>query len=70
MAKDQLFLATYVCPHYTFSLGILRQKVFLLDTHKVSLRSGAVGEEVVTTTKDTNNRTVDEMCAWLTELIW
>ena len=53
--KDQLFLATYVCPPYTVSLCIFRQKVFLLDTHKVSSRSGDVGEGVVITTKDTRN---------------
>ena len=63
--KDQLFLATYVCPPYTVSLGIFRQKFFLLDTHKLSSRSGGVGEGVVITTKDTSNQSIEEMCAWL-----
>ena len=63
--KDKLFLATYVCPPYTVSLGIFRKKVFLLDTHKVSSRSGGVGEGVVITTKDTSNQSIEEMCAWL-----
>ena len=62
--KDQLFLATYVFPPYTVSLGIFRQKVFLLDTHKISSRSGGVGEGVVITTKDISNQAVEEMCAW------
>ena len=81
--KDQLFLATYVCLLYTVSLGIFRQKLFLLHTHKVSSRSGGVGEGVVITTKDTSNQSIKEKCAWLwkgldnvkseqtlTELIW
>ena len=80
--KDQLFLATYVCTPYTVSLGIFRQRFFLVDTHKVSLRSGGVGEGVVITTRDTSNQLIEEMCAWLwkrldkciirtnTELIW
>ena len=81
--KDQLFLATYVCPRYTVSLGIFTQNYFLLNTHKVSSRSGGVGEGVVITTKDTSNQSIEEMCSWLwkrldnvkseqtlTELIW
>ena len=81
--KDQLFFATYFCPPYTVSLGIFRQKVFLLDTHKVSSRSGDVGEGVLIVTKDTSNQSIEEMCSWLwkrldnvkseqtlTELIW
>ena len=56
--KDQLFLATYVCPPYTVSLGVFRQKFFLLDTHKDSSRSGGVGEGVVITTKDTSNQAI------------
>ena len=63
--KDQLFLATYVCPPYTVSLGIFRQKFFLLDTQKVSSRSGGVFEGVVITNKDRSNQSVEEMCAWL-----
>ena len=50
--KDQLFLATYVFPPYTISLDIFRQKFFLLDTYKISSRSGGVGQGVVITTKD------------------
>ena len=74
---------TYVCPPYAVSLGILRQKFYLPDSHKVSSRKGGVGEGVVTTTKDTSNQAIEERCAWLwkrldnvkseqtlTELIW
>ena len=63
--KDQLFLAIYVCSPYTVSLGIFRQKFFLLDAHKVSSRSGGVGEGVVITTKHTSNQLIEEICAWL-----
>ena len=63
--KDQLFLATYVCPPYTVSLDIFRQKFFLLDTQKVFSRNGGVGVGVVITTKDKSNQSIEEMCAWL-----
>ena len=56
--KDQLFLATYVFPPYTVSLGRFSQKCFLLDTHKASSRSGGVAEGVVITTKSINRRNV------------
>ena len=58
--KDQLFLATYVCPPYTVSLGIFRQKFFLLDTHKVSSRSDGADEGAVITTKDTSNQSINQ----------
>ena len=58
--KDQLFLATYVCPPYTVSLNIFRQMVFLLDTHKVSSRSVGAGEGAVTTTKDASNQSINQ----------
>ena len=59
--KDQLFLATYACPPHTVSLAIFRQKFFLLDAHKVSSRSGGVGEGVVIATKDTRNQSIEEI---------
>ena len=65
MTKDRLFLATYVCSLYTFSLVMFRQKFFLLDSHDVSLISGGIGEVVVIITKDTSNQSIKEMCTWL-----
>ena len=59
MTKDQLLPATYVCPPYTVSLGIFRQKFFLLDPHKVSSRNGGVGEGVVITTKQSINQSIN-----------